>query len=90
MAADLQWVNLGGVAPLERAYRYSILPDTRKRTLAINNGGMVSLAKRTPRYVEPQMIYTAANALMSLAVEGLVVCIGFKTRCFNPSKRMES
>ena len=64
-----------------RAYRYSILPDTRKRTLAISNGGIVSLAKRTPRKVDPQMMYTAANALMSLMGEGLVVCIGFKTNC---------
>ena len=39
-----------------------IMPETMKRAPAIRNGGIVSTANRMPRYVDPQMIYTAANA----------------------------
>jgi hypothetical protein len=33
------------------------------------NGGMVSIANRIARYVDPQMRYTAANAARSLVRE---------------------
>jgi len=40
-------------------------PEIRNRTPAIRNGGMVSTAYLIARYVEPQMMYTAANAAMT-------------------------
>jgi hypothetical protein len=39
----------------------------------ISSGGMVSTAYRIPRYVEPQIRYTAAKAATSPAVEGDLV-----------------
>ena len=39
-----------------------IAPDTANRAPAMSRGGNVSTANRIARYVEPQMMYTAANA----------------------------
>src|SRR5204862_1156887 len=62
-APQLRFVGRG--APRQRDQAYRIAPATRKRAAAIRCGGMVSIAKRIPRYVEPQIRYTAANAAIT-------------------------
>ena len=43
------------VDPLKRAHKQSNEPAVKKRTAAIRNGGIVSMAYRIARYVEPQI-----------------------------------
>jgi hypothetical protein len=50
---------------------YNTPPATRNLELAINKGGNVSFAKRTARYVEPHITYTAKKADINLIVDGL-------------------
>src|SRR5947208_13242659 len=48
--------------PCNHAIPYMITPAIRNRVPAIKNGGTVSIAKRIPREVEPQIRYRAAKA----------------------------
>src|SRR3990172_5177508 len=62
-AALCHCARVGAGAPRERAHRNSTPPATRNRTAAMLKGGMVSMAIAMARYVEPQMTYSAANAI---------------------------
>src|ERR671936_2724865 len=49
--------------PCVRAIPNIIKPARKNRAPAIRNGGIDWIAKRMPRYVEPQIRYNAANAI---------------------------
>ena len=42
-----------------------IMPANTNRAPAIRNGGIVSIENLIPRYVEPQITYNAANAMIT-------------------------
>jgi hypothetical protein len=50
-----QFAQLDLVIPCDHAIAYMIIPAIRNRAPAIRNGGIVSIAKRIPRKVEPQI-----------------------------------
>src|SRR3989344_4686040 len=58
-----KWV--GNFCPLSRAYSASRIPATTNRDPANSAGGNCCTPTRIARYVEPQMIYTAAKAIMT-------------------------
>ena len=47
--------RLGARAPRSLMNAYKIPPAITNRTPAIRKGGIVSIANRMPRYVDPQM-----------------------------------
>ena len=56
IVAAFQLCLVGVGAPLRRVQRYSAEPAMRKRIPAMRNGGMVSMAMRMARYVEPHIV----------------------------------
>src|SRR5713101_2913495 len=60
-----QFAQLDLTMPCDQAIAYMIKPARRNRVPAIRNGGIVSIANRMPRYVEPQIRYNAANATIT-------------------------
>ena len=54
IAVSFHSARVGRSAPRQRAQAMRSAPAMRKRTPIITNGGMVSMAKRIARYVEPQ------------------------------------
>src|SRR6266403_2859936 len=50
--------------PCDQAIAYMIMPANTNRAPAIRNGGIVSIENLIPRYVEPQITYSAANAMI--------------------------
>jgi len=54
-AAARHWIGVGGVTPRRSAQAYRMAPAIRKRVPAIRKGGIVSMAKRIARYVDPQI-----------------------------------
>ncbi len=55
IAPLLHWTKVGAESPRVLNQVYISAPATRKRTAAIPKGGIVSIANRIARYVEPQM-----------------------------------
>ena len=55
MAAVRHSTSDGHAAPRSRAHATRMAPATTNRAPAMRNGGMVSMAMRIARYVEPQM-----------------------------------
>jgi len=54
--------RVGGFTPRKRNHVYIAMPAAKKRKAAIANGGNPVKPMRIPRYVEPQITYTASNA----------------------------
>src|SRR6266513_4155301 len=66
MISDVrQFAQLDFPMPCDQAIAYMISPAKTNRAPAIRNGGIVSMANRIPRYVEPQITYSAANAMIT-------------------------
>src|SRR2546421_11302160 len=59
--------------PCDQAIAYMIMPANTNRAPAIRNGGMVSMENRMPRYVEPQITYSAANAMITSVFFGAAI-----------------
>src|SRR5215510_8823595 len=59
-----QFAQVDWPIPCDQAIAYMIMPANMNRAPAIKNGGIVSMEKRIPRYVEPQIRYSAANAMI--------------------------
>src|SRR5262249_7294218 len=58
-------------------------PAIRLRRLAMNNGGIGSIGRRIPRYVEPQITYKARRAVATttvLCLLSLMIPFGRKTK----------
>lgn len=53
--ADRQWTRIGGGTPRSRAQAYRAEPAMAKRMPAMRKGGIVSIAIRIARYVDPQI-----------------------------------
>ena len=70
MAAAFHWAGVGFGAPRLRAHAYRREPAIRKRADAMRRGGIVSMAKRMARYVDPHTTYTTPKAPRSLNVDG--------------------
>src|SRR3989344_6416540 len=68
-----KWV--GNFCPLSRAYSASRIPATTNRDPANSAGGNCCTPTRIARYVEPQMIYTAAKATMTFQRQAGSCCI---------------
>src|SRR6185437_13250155 len=54
--------RVGGLTPRKRSHAYIAMPAAEKRIAASANGGNPVNPIRMPRYVEPQITYTASNA----------------------------
>src|SRR6266480_4837210 len=59
--------------PCDQAIAYMISPANTNRAPAIRNGGIVSMANRMPRYVEPQIRYNAAKAMITSVLFGAAI-----------------
>ena len=79
ISADSHWrpVMCSRFVPGRRTNANRSAPASMKRTPAMRNGGMLSIAMRIVRYVDPQIRYTAANAITTATGDGR----GMDTRC---------
>src|SRR6266516_7568404 len=59
--------------PCDQAIAYMIMPANTNRAPAIKNGGIVSIENRMPRYVEPQIRYSAAKAMITSVLFGAAI-----------------
>src|SRR6266513_5781383 len=59
--------------PCNQAIAYMINPASTNRAPAIRNGGIVSIENRMPRYVEPQIRYNAAKAMITSVLFGAAI-----------------
>jgi len=59
--------------PCDQAIAYMITPAKTNRAPAIRNGGIVSIENRMPRYVEPQIRYSAAKAMITSVLFGAAI-----------------
>src|SRR5215467_14003652 len=60
-----QFLQVDLPVPCDQAIAYMINPAKTNRAPAIRNGGIVSMENRMPRYVDPQITYSAANAMIT-------------------------
>src|SRR6267143_5352243 len=65
-----QFAQLDLLMPCDQAIAYMISPANTNRAPAIKNGGIVSMANRMPRNVEPQIRYSAANSMITRLLVG--------------------
>src|SRR6059058_6460060 len=68
-----QFLQFDSPMPCDQATAYMIMPANTNRAPAIRNGGMVSMENRMPRYVEPQITYSAANAMITSVFFGAAI-----------------
>src|SRR5882724_10080418 len=74
MISDVrQFAQLDLVIPCDQAIAYMITPANTNRAPAIRNGGIVSIENRMPRYVEPQIRYSAAKAMITSVLFGAAI-----------------
>src|SRR5213078_3130722 len=59
--------------PCNQAIAYMIMPANTNRAPAIRNGGIVSIENLIPRYVEPQIRYSAAKAMITSVLFGAAI-----------------
>src|SRR5262245_48666888 len=65
-----QFAQVDVTIPCDQAITYIIRPANTNRAPAIRNGGIVSIENLIPRYVDPQIRYSAANAMITSVVFG--------------------